>query len=61
MHQKLFGDNPTRAKEALEHVHSDLFELPNLSYHKFKWVMMLLDNYSSFAYVILLQSKEEAV
>jgi len=60
MHQKPFGDNPTRAKEVLEHVHSDLFELPDLSYHKFKWVMTLLDNYSSFAYVVLLKSKEEA-
>ncbi|KAF5356944.1 hypothetical protein D9756_006374 [Leucocoprinus leucothites] len=51
MHQKPFNDNPIRAKEAFEHVHSDLFELPIVPYHKYKWVMTLLDDYSSFAHV----------
>jgi hypothetical protein len=31
-----------------------------MSYHKFKWVMTLLDDYSSFAHVVLLRSKSEA-
>jgi hypothetical protein len=60
MHQKPFGENPKRATEVIEHVHSDLFELPVMSYHKFKWVMTLLDDYSSFAHVVLLRSKSEA-
>jgi hypothetical protein len=60
MHQKPFGENPKCATEVIEHVHSDLFELPVMSYHKFKWVMTLLDNYSSFAHVVLLRSKSEA-
>jgi hypothetical protein len=60
MHQKPFHQNPKHATEVIEHVHSDLFELPVMSYHKFKWVMTLLDDYSSFAHVVLLRSKSEA-
>jgi hypothetical protein len=60
MHQKPFGENLKRATEVIKHVHSDLFELPVMSYHKFKWVMTLLNDYSSFAHVVLLRSKSEA-
>ncbi|KAJ3552813.1 hypothetical protein NP233_g12787 [Leucocoprinus birnbaumii] len=60
MSQKPFHQNPERAKRVLELVHSDLFELPKLSYYKYKWVMMLLDDYSSHCHVVLLKQKSEA-
>ena len=32
----------------------DLIELPIKSYHKKKWVCMIMDDYSSYAYCFLL-------
>ena len=60
MTQKPFRSNPTRATRILELVHSDLFELPILSYHKFKWVMTLFDDFSSHAHIVMLRKKSEA-
>ena len=60
MTQKPFKSKTEKANNILEHVHSDLFKLPVASYHKFKWAMMLLDEFSHFTFVVLLQHKSEA-
>ncbi|KAF7761821.1 hypothetical protein Agabi119p4_9813 [Agaricus bisporus var. burnettii] len=58
--QKPFYPNPKRAKKLAELTHSDLLELPITSYHKFKWVITFLDDYSSNCSIFLLKQKSEA-
>jgi hypothetical protein len=58
--QKSFPQSESRATQVLELVHSDLFELPVLSYHRYKWVMTVLDDFSSTAYLVMLSSKSDA-
>ena len=58
--QKPFHPNPKRATKIGELTHSDLLEMPSLSYHKFKWIMTFLDDYSSAASIVLLRNKTEA-
>ena len=42
-------------------IHADLIELPIRSYHKKKWVCMLMDDYSSYAYCFLLRDRKSVV
>jgi transposase InsO family protein len=58
--QKSFPQSESRATRVLELVHSDLFELPVLSYHCYKWVMTVLGDFSSTAYLVMLSSKSDA-
>jgi hypothetical protein len=58
--QKSFPQSESQATRVLQLVHSDLFKLPVLSYHCFKWVMTVLDDFSSTAYLVMLSSKSEA-
>jgi Integrase core domain len=39
----------TRAKAAFERIHSDLKSFPVESYHKYKYFLSFLDDFSSFA------------
>jgi transposase InsO family protein len=51
----------TRAKAAFECIHSDLKSFPVESYHKYKYFVSFLDDFSSFAWIILLQDKASAI
>jgi transposase InsO family protein len=53
------ADSGKQASNPFDLIHADLVELPIKSYHKNKWACMLMDNYSSFAYCFLLQSKDK--
>jgi len=61
IHQYNFSENPTHSSEPLELIHSDLFELPTLSYSKYKWIITFLDDHSSFCNIAFLCKKSEAV
>jgi len=41
-------------------IYSDLFELPTLSYSKYKWVITFLNDYSFYCNIIFLYKKFEA-
>jgi hypothetical protein len=58
--QKSFPQSESQATRVLKLVHSSLFELPVLSYHRYKWVMTMLDDFSSTAYLVMLSSKSNA-
>jgi hypothetical protein len=58
--QKLFPQSESQTTRVLKLVHSDLFKLPVLSYHCYKWVMTMLDDFSSTAYLVMLSSKSNA-
>jgi Integrase core domain len=51
----------TRAKAAFEHIHSDLKSFPVESYHKYKYFVSFLDDFSSFAWIVLLWDKASAI
>ena len=51
----------TRATEAFKQLHSDLKSFPILSYHKNKYFIVFLDNYTSHARVTLLCEKPSAI
>lgn len=57
---KAYPRSSKRAADPLDLVHADLVELPILSYHKFKYVITLLDDCSSYAVSIMLWKKSEA-
>ena len=61
LHQCSFPENPKRSSETLGLIHSDLLELPTLSYSKYKWVITFLDDYSSYCRVAFLCKKSDAV
>jgi len=54
LHQHNFPKNPKRSSETLGLIHSDLLELPTLSYSRYKWVITFLDNYSFYCRVAFL-------
>jgi hypothetical protein len=60
MHNKPFPPSGKRAKQPFDLIHADLVQLPKKSYHKKEWACLLMDDYSSYAYCYLLQSKSEA-
>jgi transposase InsO family protein len=51
----------TRVKAAFECIHSDLKSFPVGSYHKYKYFVSFLDDFSLFAWVVLLQDKASAI
>ena len=61
MHNKSFLPSMKCALKPSHLIHADLVEVPILSYHKYKWACMLLDDYSSSAYCYLLQSKSDTI
>ena len=60
LHQHSFPKNPKHSSETLGLIYSDLFELPTLSYSKYKWVITFLDDYSSYCRVAFLHKKSDA-
>jgi len=59
MQNKSFPISLKRANKPLDLIHADLLKLPIESYHKYKWCLTILDDYSSYAYLAFLQSKSE--
>jgi len=60
LHQHSFSENPKCSSETLGLIHSDLLELPTLSYSKYKWVITFLDDYSFYCRVAFLHKKSDA-
>jgi hypothetical protein len=58
-HQKSFPPNLDRANSIGELIHSDLLEMPMLSYHHSKYVVVILDDYSSCVLVWFIKNKSE--
>ena len=48
-------------KAAFECIHSDLKSFPVELYHKYKYFVSFLDDFSSFAWIVLLQDKVLAI
>ena len=61
MHLQPFVDSVSRASRSFELIHSDLKELPTISYHKYKYFVTFLDDYSSHCWVILLKQKSDTI
>jgi transposase InsO family protein len=51
----------TWATEAFKRIHSDLKSFPDPSYHKYKYFIVFLDDYTSFAWIQLLCDKALAI
>ena len=60
IHQCSFPENSIHCSEPLKLINSDLFELPTLSYSRYKWVITFLDNYSSYCNIAFLCKKSGA-
>jgi len=60
LHQHSFPKNPKHSSKTLGLIHSDLLELPTLSYSKYKWMITFLDDYSSYCRVAFLCKKSDA-
>jgi len=59
LHQYSFPENPKCSSETLGLIHSDLLELPTLSYSKYKWVITFLNDYSFYCRVAFLHKKSD--
>src|SRR6201996_3091849 len=51
----------SRASAPFERIHSDLKSFPVLSYHKYKYFVSFIDDYTSHAWIILLRQKSAAI
>ena len=51
----------SHAQEPFEKVHSDLKSFPVESYHKFRYFISFLDDYTSYAWVVCLCTKSSAI
>jgi len=61
LHQYSIPENPKCSSETLELIHSDLLELPTLSYSKYKWVITFLGNYCRVAFLRKKSDAAEAI
>ena len=59
MTQKHFPISQSRASSPFELIHMDLVEMPVLSYHKYKYVLTILDDHTSYAFTRNLRHKSE--
>jgi len=60
LYQRSFPENSKHSSKTLGLIHSDLLELPTLSYSKYKWVITFLDDYSFYCRVAFLHKKSDA-
>jgi hypothetical protein len=51
----------TRVTAPFEHIHSDLKSFPMVLYYKYKYFINFIDNYTSYAWVVLLYKKLPAI
>ena len=61
MTNRSFAENPVRAKRPLQLIHSDLKAFPIESYHKYKYSIVFMDDYTSFAWTVNLRTKDAAL
>ena len=61
MTSKSFPQSLTRAKKPFERIHSDLKSFPVDSYHRYKYFVSFLDDFSSHAWVVCLRTKDAAI
>ncbi|KAJ3576496.1 hypothetical protein NP233_g369 [Leucocoprinus birnbaumii] len=59
LHQQPFPASGTRTESYLDLIHMDLVEFPVMSYHCYKWVLTIIDDFSSHAWTLLLRSKAD--
>jgi transposase InsO family protein len=51
----------TRASAAFQRIHSDLKSLPVDSYHHYKYFISFFDDYTSYAWIVCLRTKDAAL
>ena len=56
-----FLESSTRATVPFDLIHMDLKTLPILSYHKYKYILTFLDDYTSHSWISLLKNKSDMV
>ena len=61
MTNRPFPATPRRASRPFELIHSDLKSFPVESYHRFKYVIVFFDDYSSNAWTVNLRTKDAAL
>ena len=61
MTNKSFPTSTTRATKPFELIHSDLKMFPIESYHKYRYVIVFYDDYTSHAWTINLRTKDAAL
>jgi len=52
---------PIQGSQPFKRIHSDLKSFPVVSYHKYKYFIVFLDDYTGFAWVTLLRDKGSAI
>ena len=61
MHSQSFPESQTRATKAFQRIHSDLKSFAVESYHRYRYLISFIDDYTSNAWVILLRNKDNAL
>ena len=51
----------TRASAPFERIHSDLKSFPVVSYHKYRYFVSFIDDFTSYAWIVLLRDKASAI
>ncbi|VDC05138.1 unnamed protein product [Peniophora sp. CBMAI 1063] len=59
--QRSFPPLEERASALFETIHSDLKEFPTESYSKYKYVIVFIDDYSSYAWIARLRKKSDSL
>ena len=61
MTNRSFPPSTRRATEPFQLIHSDLKSFPIDSYHKYKYIIIFLDDYTSSAWTVKLRTKDAAI
>ena len=61
MHSRTFPDSQTRATRPFQRVHSDLKSFPIDLYHRYRYFISFVDDYTSHGWVVLLCRKDDAL
>ena len=59
MHSKPFPESNSRAVAPFDIIHSDLKEISMISYHKYKYFVTFIDDYSGYLWTVLLKKKSD--
>jgi hypothetical protein len=61
MPQKVFLPSSSRASAPFDKIHSDLKQFPIESYHRHKYFISFVDDYSGYSWIMLLRQKSSAI
>jgi transposase InsO family protein len=61
MSNRSFPAAPQRASKPFELIHSDLKSLPVESYHRFKYIIVFFDDYTSHTWTVNMRTKDAAI